>query len=527
VKSQPKQRRGRLEPGTGLLALSLGFAIVAYRELLAFDPARSLSYEVESFFFRPSHSSPIVILALSLWLVFRRRERLRSLPGPGGPAWLTGSLWLAGGLILAWSTYTGAPDLLVLSLVGGGLGAGVLYHGRRALRVLALPAAFLLLAIPVPAPLLNRIVFSLQLATAELTGRLLHGIGVPAFISGDQIVGSSQLFAVIESCSGLRSMETLTIIAVLLIDLFRRSGWHAWIVLLAAPPLGFALNGLRAVTLVLNPHSEIVAIHNLQGIAILLAGLMLLYALDGVLARVFRAGASRPPARPGHPPPAPEQRPASTARALALFGASALAAAISLWLPAWQPLATLPLRLHDRIGEEIGGWRSRPLPVDYQFLGGVRFGELLTRRYRDGRDSVDVFIGVGERDQRLRSSVSPKTALPGSGWSVEQTRVVALEPSGLEVESRVVRSRSSRRLVYHWQVGTESLGSEALRSLLALDASRWRRPGEVLVVRISTAMEGPDAAARHEAAERLLRFYHPLSEDLASLQGWLARKRFS
>jgi hypothetical protein len=76
-------------------------------------------------------------------------------------------------------------------------------------------------------------------------------------------------------------------------------------------------------------------------------------------------------------------------------------------------------------------------------------------------------------------------------------------------------------------VGTESLGSEALRSLLALDASRWRRPGEVLVVRISTAMEGPDAAARHEAAERLLRFYHPLSEDLASLQGWLARKRFS
>jgi hypothetical protein len=117
--------------------------------------------------------------------------------------------------------------------------------------------------------------------------------------------------------------------------------------------------------------------------------------------------------------------------------------------------------------------------------------------------------------------------LPGSGWIVEQTRAVALEPGGFEVESRVVRSRSSRRLVYHWQVGAESLGSEALRSLLALDASPWRRPGEVLVVRISTALDGPDAAARQEATERLLRFYQPLREGIASLQGWLARKRFS
>jgi EpsI family protein len=254
---------------------------------------------------------------------------------------------------------------------------------------------------------------------------------------------------------------------------------------------------------------------------------MLLYALDGVLDRVFGAGASRPRVRPGHPRPAPGPRPASRSRALALTGASALAAAISLWLPVWQPLPMLPVRLQQRIAEEIGGWRSRTLAVDYQFLEGVRFDEVITRRYRDGPDSVDVFIGVGERGQRLRSPVSPKTALPGSGWIVEQTRAVALEPGGLEVESQVVRSRSSRRLVYHWQVGTESLGSEALRSLLALDASPWRRPGEVLVVRISTAVEGPDAAARQEAAERLLRFYYPLREEIAPLQGWLARKRFS
>ena len=517
MESQPNQRPGRFKAGAALLLLSLGLGVVAYRDLLAFDPTRSLAYEVESFFFRPSHTSPLVILALSLWLLFRRRERLRGLAGPGGPAWLTGALWLAGALVLAWATYTAAPDLLALSLALGGLGAAVLYRGRRALRVLALPAAFLLLAVPVPAPLLNRIVFALQIATADVTGWILHRLGVPALVSGDQILGADQLFAVIESCSGLRSMETLTILAVLLIDLFRRSGWHAALILLAAPPLGFALNGLRAVTLVLNPHSEIVAIHNLQGIAILLAGLIVLYALDGVLAGLLGGRAAREWARGRSPRPARDRRPTSTRRALALCGASALAAAISLGVPAWETRPTLPVGLPGKIGEAIGGWRSTPLPVDYQFLERVRFREVVARRYRDGRDSVDVFIGLGERSQRLRSPLSPKTALPGSGWIVEETGEVTLEPGGLAVESRVVRSRASRRLVYHWRAGSGGLWSETLRSLLALDASPLRRPGEVLVVRISTAVYGPDAAARREAAEGLLRFYALLRAELRSL----------
>ncbi|MDH3211963.1 MAG: hypothetical protein OEM05_05715, partial [Myxococcales bacterium] len=123
MESQPNQRPGRFKAGAALLLLSLGLGVVAYRDLLAFDPTRSLAYEVESFFFRPSHTSPLVILALSLWLVFRRRERLRGLAGHGGPAWLTGALWLAGALVLAWATYTAAPDLLALSLALGGLGA--------------------------------------------------------------------------------------------------------------------------------------------------------------------------------------------------------------------------------------------------------------------------------------------------------------------------------------------------------------------------------------------------------------------
>jgi exosortase len=290
--------------------LALSLALVAYRGLLSFEPAIHLSAEVEEFFFDPSYTSPRAVLALSLWLLYRRRERLRRLPlgaGSPGPA---AALLAAGVSVLAWSTYTGAPDLLALSLSLNVLGVGALLRGPRAIRVLAVPAAFLLLAIPVPSPLLNHVLFPLQLATANYTGWMLQGLGVPVYVLGDQILGSEANFVVIEGCSGMRSIESLTLIAILLVDLFRRTGLHALLILLAAPGVAFGLNGLRAVTLVLNPHSEIVAIHNLQGILILLAGLITLYLLDGFLARKApgrAAGgilASRPLASRGRGAPA-------------------------------------------------------------------------------------------------------------------------------------------------------------------------------------------------------------------------------
>lgn len=493
--------------GLALLWLLLGVA--AYRELFGFGPSRGLALEAEAFFFRASSTSPLAVLALAFWLVFRRLSRLRALPSRGGPAWLAGALLLGGMLILAWSTATRAPDLLIPSLILNGLGLAVLHRGPRSIRVLAVPAAFALFAVPIPAPLLNQVVFALQIATADFTGWLLDALGVAAFVTGDQIVQSDQTFAVIENCSGLRSMQTLTMIAVLLFDLFRRGALHAWLIVLAAPPVGFAMNGLRAVTLVLNPHSEIVAIHNLQGIAILLGGLLVLYALDGLLSLLLGAG---PGVRRDGQRLAAPQPPASWSRAAAVTGVLAVAAAVSLWVPAWEAPPRVGTGLTQAIEREMDGWRSKPLDIDERFLGHVGFSERVFRRYRRERESVDLFIGLGNRDQRARSLFSPKTALPGSGWIVEETGAARLEPGGLEVDAQLVRSRASRRLIFHWYAGTDGLGDETLRSLLAIDSSPLRRPGEGVVVRISTEVAGPGRAERREAEQRLRRFYRALAD---------------
>ncbi|MBW1687026.1 MAG: exosortase-associated EpsI family protein [Deltaproteobacteria bacterium] len=499
-----------------------GLAVAAYRELLWFQPERSLSDELEQWFFVPSQSITPVVLLMSLWLLYRCRARLRSLPPARGSALTGAALLVAGGAIHLWATYTGASDLLVPSLMLNGLAAAWLWKGGAALRVVLLPVAFLAFAMPLPAPLLNEVIFRLQIWTTELAGASLYAFGIPHLVAGEQIQRTENTFSVIESCAGLRSMETLTIVAILMIDLFRRRGLHAWLVVLAAPPVAFLMNGLRAVLLILNPHSQIAAIHNLQGVAILLSGLVVLSLWDGGLERLARLRGAEPP-RPACPPEGMGERKERGRWPWAVAAALALAAGASFWLPRWEAAPAEALDASRRIPGRLG--LSTELKIDRLFLGSAGFRESFARRFAAGGDPVMLFVGIGSRSDRHRSALSPKTGFPGSGWIVEHEGRTILDPDGREVRARLLRSGSRRYLVYHWYEGSLGWPVELLRSLLALDRSPWRRPQEIVAIQLGVPVLGPVPRGRPDAEKRLLSFYHqlrPLLDRLESESGGLA-----
>jgi exosortase len=500
----------RAAPWAGCAAL----AALAYRELSWSQPEQALPEGVEEWFFVPSASLTPAVLLLALWLLFRRWRRLRALPAQPGSPGVGAALLAAGGALYLWATHTGASDLLVPSLMLNALAGAWLWRGAAAVRAVLLPVAFLGFALPLPAPLLNEVIFALQIGTTELAGAILYVLGVPHSVSGERIARPGNTFSVIESCSGLRSMQTLALVSVLMADLFRRRGLHAWLLVLAAFPVGFALNGLRAVLLILNPHSSIAAIHTLQGVAILLGGLLLLFALDGLLAWVL----PRAPRAAGPGPPV-----AGPARgAPALAAALALALAASLWLPRYQPAPAGSLGASARVATALGSLSSSPLETDELFLGSAGFRESFTWRFAGrGADPVVLFLGVGDRAVRERSPLSPKTALPGSGWIVEDEFPVTLEPGGRRARARVLRSGSSRVLVYHWTEGAASWPLEVLRALLALDRSAFRRPGDIVVVRIGTSLLGSVPEGKAQAEERLVSFYHLLRPLLDGLENEL------
>ena len=491
------------------LAASLLLAGVACRELLRFQPpgpghvlSTTPAGQVEEWFFEPSDSSPLVILALCGWLLWRRRARLAALWGQRGHWALTAGPWLAAVAIFFWAVRAGAPELEAIALIPALLGAANLLGGLAALRVVAVPAAVLVFAVPIPPPLINRILWDLQIWTADFTGLLLRMLNVPVIVSGDRLILDRGLFAIIETCSGLRSIETLALLAVLMIDLFGRRGAHALCLLAISPFVAFLINGLRCLGLIFNPHADIASIHNLQGIAMLLGGVLLLYFIDGALARFGSAP---------QPISALEQRARGTRargelalRVAALVGFSALLVAISLSPRVATPAfaAQVPVFVVERT---LDGWQSVDQGTDWVFLGKTGYGQIMNRRYTNGPEIVDAFIGQATPNARVRSYLSPKIGYPGSGWASEREQRAQIAGRGALL--RVVRKGATRWLVVSWYEESPGLAAESARALLALDSSPlWARPRIPLAVRLSTPLFSAGEGAIEDGRLRLERF---------------------
>jgi EpsI family protein len=461
----------------GIAGANLLLAVFAYRDLLAERPKTSLSLGVEGWFFEPSDTSPPVIALLVLWLVMRRWRRLSRLPAVAGPPLLTGLLLTAGLGAYVWSIRVAAPDLQAFALFFHVLGVAHWLAGGAALRIVLVPAVVLLFAVPMPAPLLNQVVWRLQIWTADYSGFLLYALDLPALVSGDQILRSDNVFAIIETCT--------------------------------APFVAFVIHGFRALGLILNPHSGVAAVHNLQGIVMLLGGVLLLYGLDGLLGRLV-------PHRKPPPPPLAAGSAAGplTRRLLAVTALLGLLIGLSLVVHPWR-LEPLGQRLPaETIARDLDGWRASDLKTDWLFLGKAGFRQSIHRRYTRGAEQVELFVGTGALERRHRSLFSPKTGLPGSGWIVEERGRET--QGGREVDVKVVRKGTRRLLVHHWYEQTSGLGGEAARALLGLDSSPLRREAVPVVVRLATRV-GREPASRDAARSRLARFTALLDPSLDDL----------
>jgi exosortase len=503
------------DPATWIVVASLAALLFAYWSLFSLGARFGFEKAVEYWLFRPTDNAPLVVLVLSGWLLYRRWYRLRALPRTTAPTpWIVGCV-LGAAALHVWAVYTRADDLKIFSLVLGLSGVVLATWGRAGLRAVWLPLFFLLFAIPIPAPLLLAVVFKLQLWTAAFAGFLLYSLGIPALVSGDQIFRVTQAFQVIEGCSGIRSITTLTMLTILMIDLFGRRGWHAVILLVMAPLIAFFLNGFRVLTLILNPHSEVIAIHNLQGIVILLIGLLMVYGLDVLIERF--AG-DRMPAPWRRPAPSASPRPFSRAFALGALSVFALSTAASaLWTPVWEDESPLPRVLHERVDAVLGAWPFEKVERDYAFQGSTRYREIVHRDYVLDAGPVTLFIATADLGQRGGSLLSPTTSMPGSGWLVRESREIRVPGVVGPVDERVVEKRKQRLLVHHWYAGRSGLAMETWRSLAAIDRSPARRANLPYVVRLETPIAGRDEASRVEAEARLARLRELVAPLLAEL----------
>ena len=153
--------------------------------------------------------------------------------------------------------------------------------GTHAFSEAIFPLFFLLLMIPPPAFMVDRLTVCLQWGSADVTNWLFHATGTPAVRDGLFFSLPSVIIEIAKECSGIRSTIALLITCLVAGYLLLGTSWSRALLLLAALPVLVLKNGIRIGILTIlavrvDPSFLYGRLHHDGGIAFFALGLLAL-----------------------------------------------------------------------------------------------------------------------------------------------------------------------------------------------------------------------------------------------------------
>jgi len=240
----------------------------------------------------PDYSYGLLVPPLALYIAWIRRRLTFSEPAAPNNY---GLLLTAAGCLVLLVGKMGAEFFLTrISVVILLAGLVWTFWGGRRLRTLGCPLILLATMVPLPAIAYNLLAAPLQLFASGMASQIVQGAGVPVYREGNILHLAGMSLGVAEACSGLRSLSSLAVMALLIgflrLDTLRS---RATLFLLAVP-VAISVNVVRiAATALLVGFNRDWALgfyHMFSGWLLFLAGLglilmwasLLRYALEGV-----------------------------------------------------------------------------------------------------------------------------------------------------------------------------------------------------------------------------------------------------
>jgi exosortase len=191
----------------------------------------------------PDYSHGFFIPLVSTYFLWQRHEQLVQTR-------LQSNWWGIGILMLGLGQlglgHVGAELFLMRTSMVVVIAGLVLYLlGGRTLRLTALPIAFLLLAIPLPAILLNMVTLPLQLLAAKSATAALRFLLLPVYREGNVIFLPHTTLEIVEACSGIRSLITLVALSVVVAVLSQPTMGRRLVMVLSSIPIVLVANACR------------------------------------------------------------------------------------------------------------------------------------------------------------------------------------------------------------------------------------------------------------------------------------------
>lgn len=235
-----------------------------------------------------SHGFFVPVIAA--FIVWRKRDELMATKAQPSP-W--GLLLIAWGAVQMVLGVLGAElftsrTAFVITLIGVVWTLG----GKPFLKKLAFPLFLLFLMVPIPAVIYNQITFPLQIVASKFAEWALDVMNIPVLREGNVLDVAGHQLSVIEACSGIRSLLTLTFLALIYGYFFEKHLWVRAALFLSVIPVAILANGSRVtitgVLTTLKPELAEGFFHEATGLFLFLADFVILILAHQVFARAAR-----------------------------------------------------------------------------------------------------------------------------------------------------------------------------------------------------------------------------------------------
>ena len=182
------------------------------------------------------------VFPVSGYLIWRRRAEVAALARPDLRG-LVAVFWGFVQLVLgtAGADFFVARTAFLISLVG------VVWTmaGTAVLRRIAFPLFLLAFSVRIPLFIYSQVTLPLQLLASQIAEAVLNFLGVPVLREGNILELASQRLSVVEACSGIRSLLSLTFLALVYGYFFDHRLWMRIVLAVLAAPIAILTNAGR------------------------------------------------------------------------------------------------------------------------------------------------------------------------------------------------------------------------------------------------------------------------------------------
>ncbi len=470
------------------------------------------------------------------------------------------NVWLGVGIII----------FALLMLLGGSLGAElftqrisfvlmlvgivVYFFGAKILQLLVAPFVLLLLSIPIPQIIFNKIAFPLQIWASQAAVWGIRLFEVPTVRKGNVIEilpnGATQIIAleVVEACSGIRSLMTLVTLALVLAYFTRENEhnaekgwfsylknfdfWRAVILMFAAIPIAVLTNAARVtatgvLTYYYGKQATESAWHEASGWLVYVVALAILIGLNFGLKKLQIRNyklQNKSEIKKNAEPIETEKISSSpfhffsSSKTFLLLAVLLIGGVFINWFErrGEAEIARKPL---SELTQTLGDWRQKG--------GEERFGEQTesvlrvsdyTMRWFLSSDNrlANIYVGYYASQRTGATYHSPQNCLPGAGWVMREPEIIEIKtPSGKTFTANRYRIENGvyNEIMIYWYQGRGRIEPSEYRDKFnTIFDSVTRRRSDGAMVRVMTSVGNDEQKSTQAAVDLSAQLADKLSE---------------